>query len=69
MDKKKIAFAEKLNEKILEKGITKAELSRLISVSDTTISDYTKGRRKPHPLFLKRIADVFNCSPDDLYEY
>lgn len=69
MDDKKKAFARMLNKKISEKGITKAELSRLISVSDTTITNYTKGRCEPHPVFLKRIADIFDCSPDDLYKY
>lgn len=69
MDIKRREFGRTLSRKILEKGITKAELSRMIGVADTTISNYTKGRHKPHPILLKRLADVFGCSPDDLYKY
>ena len=69
MDIKTREFGRTLSEKISEKGITKAELSRLVGVADTTITNYTKGRHKPRPYILEELGKVFNCSPDDLYKY
>ena len=67
MNESTIKFAEVLSRKIKERGITKAELSRMIDVSNTTITNYTKGRVRPHPLLLQRLAMVFNCRISELY--
>ena len=55
-------FSIILKNKLIEKRISQADLSRLIDVSDTTISRYILGRAKPKDLLLKRLAKVLNCS-------
>lgn len=52
-----------LENKMKIKHISKAQLARLIDVSDTTISRYTLGyTRRPKKLLLERITKVLRCS-------
>jgi DNA-binding transcriptional regulator YdaS (Cro superfamily) len=41
------------------KGITQAELSRLINLSPTKVNDLIKGRRKISPKIAKQLAQAF----------
>ena len=57
-----------LKNKLNDKHISQSELSRLIDVSDTTISRYILGQTmKPKRLLLQRIAKVLECSVYDFY--
>ena len=47
-------------------NITKAELARRIDATDTTINRYINGTAEPKLTMLYRIAEVFDCSIDDL---
>lgn len=60
-------FAYKLKRKLKEKNISQSELARRIDVTDTTVSRYIKGDAYPRPLLLRRIANVLDCSIEDLF--
>ncbi len=42
------------------------ELADVLSVKQTTVSGWEVGRREPDFDSLKRMADIFNCSIDEL---
>ena len=69
MSKETKDFSKSLVNKMNEKKLRKANLAKMIDVSDTTVSRYVKGETKPKPLLLKRMAKVLGCSTDDLYKY
>ncbi len=48
------------------KGMTQAELARLIDVSQPTICDIENGRQSPSVEVLKRLAKVTGLSADKL---
>jgi transcriptional regulator with XRE-family HTH domain len=49
-----------------EKGITSAEVARLVKVSGATISRYRSGERAPDPDSLAAICQTLGISADEL---
>ena len=49
-----------------EAQMSQAELAILLGVSEMTISNYERGEREPSIEMLKRIADIFNVTVDEL---
>ncbi|HIE12145.1 MAG TPA: XRE family transcriptional regulator [Desulfotomaculum sp.] len=49
-----------------EKGLSQAELAKLLNMGQSTIAMYERTRRTPDPTTLKRLADFFNVSVDYL---
>lgn len=49
-----------------DKGITQAELGKILSISPSTIGMYEQGRRSPDYDTLNKIADYFGVSTDKL---
>lgn len=49
-----------------EKGLSQAELAKLLNMGQSTIAMYERNRRTPDPTTLKRLADFFNVSVDYL---
>lgn len=47
-------------------GMKQQELADVLSVKQTTVSGWEVGRREPDFESLKRMADIFNCSIDEL---
>lgn len=47
-----------------DKGLSQAELAKLLNMGQSTIAMYEKNRRTPDPATLKRLADFFNVSVD-----
>ena len=64
-----MTFSKLLEKKLQEKGMSKAELARIIDVADTTVGRYVKGTMTPRPLILNRIAKALDCSSEELYKY
>lgn len=64
-----MTFAKKLESKLKENNMTKAELARRIDVADTTVGRYIKGTMHPRPLILHRISKALNWSIEELYRY
>lgn len=62
----------KLNEKIKylreEKGLTQAEVAIALAINRVTYTNYELGKRTPDVFMLKRIADFFDVTLDDLFK-
>ena len=59
-------FNKKLQELRKENGITQEELSKILYVSRTAVSKWESGRGYPNLDSLKRIAEYFNVTVDQL---
>jgi transcriptional regulator with XRE-family HTH domain len=49
-----------------ERGITQAELAERLKISQTTVSDYERGRLRMHGDVILALARLLNISADDL---
>jgi len=47
-------------------GWTQRDLAKKVGLSETTIWNYENGRREPRLQDLKKFAEVFNCTIDEL---
>nr|DAH88972.1 MAG TPA: Helix-turn-helix XRE-family like protein [Bacteriophage sp.] len=52
----------------LAKGLSQSDLSKLLNVSQNTISQWEKGTRKPDIIMLKKLAFFLGCTTDELLE-
>ena len=48
--------------------MTQRDLAEAIGVSQTAITQYETGARKPDIVKLKKIAEVLHCTTDELLE-
>ncbi len=51
-----------------QKNLTQAELGKRVGVNQNTVAQWESGARKPSIIMLKRIAEVFHCTTDELLE-
>lgn len=47
-------------------GLTQREMSEKLGVKQNTLSQYEKGKREPGINMLRKLADLFGCTIDDL---
>lgn len=59
-------IGEIIKEKRLAKGWTTYRLANEIGVTHVTIGHWEKTQRFPNALYLTALADVFECSLDEL---
>ena len=59
-------FGKRLRQLRKEKGLTQAELAKLLSIGESTVSFYESGKRQPDYETLIRLAEVFYVSVDYL---
>ena len=57
---------ERLRQLRLERGLTQAQLARMLGVSPSSVGMYEQGRREPDGDLLARMAAVLRCSTDEL---
>jgi len=57
----------KFKNKLKEEGRTQRWIAAKISISETTLSKYAKGKRKPNYEVAEMIAKLLNCKPDDIF--
>lgn len=57
---------EKINQILLERGLTGADLSRAIGVSNGVYSQWNKGRTKPSAKNIVKIAEFLEVPPGEL---
>lgn len=50
-----------------KKGLSQAELGRIVGLKQTTISQYESGSRKPNITMAKKLADALEISLDDFF--
>jgi transcriptional regulator with XRE-family HTH domain len=60
-----LSFAENLARIQAERGVTNYRIAKEIDVNQTSIVNWKNGT-KPHPRNVKRLADYFNVSVDEL---
>jgi transcriptional regulator with XRE-family HTH domain len=61
-----MGIGDRLRECREKKGITQAELGKLINVSDATINRYERNFRTPDLGIIKKFSKLFNCTTDFL---
>lgn len=61
-----MAIIDNINRVLKERGMTGADLSRLIGVSSGVYSQWNTGTTKPSPKRITKIAEVLNVSVDYL---
>lgn len=49
-----------------EKGITQAEMAEMLGVSQPIVSDYERGELRLHGELIVRLAEILDCSADEL---
>lgn len=49
-------------------NLTQAELAAKLGVNANTVTQWETGARKPNIIMLKRVANVLNCTTDELLE-
>lgn len=47
-------------------GWTQTQLAERLKVSQSTIGMWETGERKPNIIMLKKLAQIFGCTTDDL---
>ena len=55
-------FADRLNELIEKKSITRYQVAKATGVTEATLSNYTKGKGNPNTSIVKQLADYFEVS-------
>ena len=60
--------ATRIKIKRLEKGISQVEFAKELGITPTLASIYESGRAIPPKDLLEKMAEILNCSPEDLLE-
>lgn len=55
-----------LREKRMEAGWTQAQVAEQLGVRPSAVTMWETGERKPNIIMLKRLADLFDCTTDEL---
>ena len=61
-------MSNKIQEMRLKKGMTALEVARKAGLTNTSLSLFEHGKRKPSKLSLYKLAKVLECDPSDLQE-
>lgn len=61
-----MGFKDRLKQLRVESNMTQAELGKLLSYVSSTVSNYESGKNEPSIKDLKKIANVFKTSLDNL---
>lgn len=59
---------ERINELRKERNLTCQELARLAGITPATLINWNKGRTKPNPVLLKKVADALGCDYNELFK-
>ena len=57
----------KLKKRIREKGLKQSFIATSIGISETTFSKYVNQKITPSYKIAKKIAEILNCKPDDIF--
>lgn len=60
-------FRFRLKAMIAHSGITQKDFSKMVGISEVSMSRYLKGEHIPNYILLKKMADVLHCKVDDFY--
>jgi transcriptional regulator with XRE-family HTH domain len=59
-------IAQRLGRLRREKGITQAEMAELLGISQPIVSDYERGELRLHGELIVKLAEILDCSADEL---
>ena len=59
-------FAANLRRIMRDRGMTQAELGRMVGISQGNVSMYVTGRREPRATYILRIATALGVTTDEL---
>jgi len=59
-------IAERLGRIRREKGITQVEMAELLGISQPIVSDYERGELRLHGELIVKLAEILDCSADEL---
>ena len=57
-----------LKEKRKKKGYTQTQIAKMLGVVPSCVTQWESGVRKPDIVMLKRLAEVLECTADELLE-
>jgi transcriptional regulator with XRE-family HTH domain len=49
-----------------EKGLTQAEMAEMLGISQPIVSDYERGELRLHGELIVRMAEILDCSADEI---
>ena len=55
-----------LKSKRIEKNMTQAEVAERIGITQCAYGNYELGKRSPKPDMLRKLANIFGCTIDEL---
>ena len=64
-----MTIGEKINELRKAKNMQFVELAKKSGVSAVTLSNWNKGKRKPQPIALKKVADALEVDFEELTKF
>ena len=64
-----MSFAKNLKKLRNNKGITQKKLGKILDLSRNTIAGYENEGKEPKYDILIKIAEYFQCTPNDLLDY
>lgn len=67
MDKTVVDFGNFIKEKRIAKGLSQAEVAKLLDISQQAYCRYELGIRDPGLNMIRRIADVLDFQPGDFF--
>lgn len=59
-------FAANLRRIMRDRGMTQAELGRMVGISQGNVSMYVTGKREPRATYILRIATALGVTTDEL---
>lgn len=63
---KDIALGKRITTLRKERGLTQVELSEKLDTTQVIVSDYERGKLRPHPDMIVRLAKALSVSTDEL---
>jgi transcriptional regulator with XRE-family HTH domain len=66
LDEEPETIARRLARLRREKGLTQAEMAEMLGISQPIVSDYERGELRLHGELIVRMAEILDCSADEI---
>lgn len=63
-----MSFADNLKRMREKRDLSQAQLAKLLDVTPNCITQWESGARRPNIVMLKKLAEVLECTADELLE-
>lgn len=68
MEKVVIDFGNFIKERRIEKGLTQADMAKILNISQVAYGRYELGNRDPGLNMILKIADALDFAPGDFFD-